>query len=97
MCVDGVIDRTEERELLKLTGNPHPNDILLFAIPVCAPYSSLLNHYKYRVKLTPGAMKKGKAAHQVWKEQSYSVIPKFCSTYITRCFVVPGLLWCVPS
>jgi len=77
---------TEEKELFKLTGNPHPNDILLFAVPVCAPYTSLLSNYKYRVKLTPGAMKKGKAAHQVldtdgwvdrWEWLGGCVIPLF--------------------
>ena len=30
-------------------------------MPVCAPYSAL-NGYKFRVKLTPGRQKKGKAA-----------------------------------
>ncbi|KAG9299425.1 hypothetical protein G9A89_009377 [Geosiphon pyriformis] len=43
-----------------LTGVPFPNDILLFAVPVCAPYSAL-NKYKFKVKITPGSMKKGKA------------------------------------
>ncbi|ORX93174.1 DUF814-domain-containing protein [Basidiobolus meristosporus CBS 931.73] len=43
-----------------LTGSPFPDDTLLFAVPVCAPYTSL-QKYKYRVKLTPGSMKKGKA------------------------------------
>ncbi|CAK4521164.1 unnamed protein product [Aphanomyces euteiches] len=42
------------------TGNPLPNDILLFAMPVCAPYSTL-ELYTYKVKLTPGTQKKGKA------------------------------------
>ncbi|KAJ1969600.1 hypothetical protein H4R35_006096 [Dimargaris xerosporica] len=43
-----------------LTAQPFPDDILLFAVPVCAPYTSL-QKYKYRVKLTPGNLKKGKA------------------------------------
>jgi len=33
---------------------------LLFAIPVCGPYTAMTN-YKFKVKLTPGNMKKGKA------------------------------------
>lgn len=45
------------------TGTPLPNDIVLFALPVCAPYSSL-GKYKYKVKLLPGSQKKGKAAKQ---------------------------------
>ncbi|EPZ35291.1 Protein of unknown function DUF3441 domain-containing protein [Rozella allomycis CSF55] len=44
-----------------LTGCPQADDIILFAIPVCAPYSCLSN-YKFKVKLTPGSLKKGKAS-----------------------------------
>uniref|UniRef100_A0A0E0EMT4 CCHC-type domain-containing protein n=1 Tax=Oryza meridionalis TaxID=40149 RepID=A0A0E0EMT4_9ORYZ len=55
----------EEKEKLidldYLTGNPLPSDILLYAVPVCAPYNAL-QAYKYRVKITPGTAKKGKAA-----------------------------------
>ncbi|KAJ2850887.1 hypothetical protein IWW36_001513 [Coemansia brasiliensis] len=43
-----------------LTASPLPGDNLSFAIPVCAPYPAL-SAYKYRVKLVPGTMKKGKA------------------------------------
>ncbi|ETV91316.1 hypothetical protein H310_14136 [Aphanomyces invadans] len=46
--------------LESFTGNPLPNDILLFAMPMCAPYSTL-ELYTYKVKLTPGTQKKGKA------------------------------------
>lgn len=42
-----------------LTANPLPEDILHFAIPVCAPYPAL-QKYKYKVKLTPGTLKRGK-------------------------------------
>ncbi|KAL3661518.1 hypothetical protein V7S43_013278 [Phytophthora oleae] len=45
------------------TGEPHADDIVLFAMPMCAPYASLTK-YKYKVKLTPGSQKKGKAAKQ---------------------------------
>lgn len=44
-----------------LTGIPVPEDELLFAIPVVAPYNTLHN-YKFKVKLTPGTGKRGKAA-----------------------------------
>ncbi|TPX46340.1 hypothetical protein SeMB42_g03741 [Synchytrium endobioticum] len=44
-----------------LTGNPHEDDTVLFAMPVCAPFSALIK-YKFRVKLVPGSLKKGKAA-----------------------------------
>ncbi|KAM9708564.1 ribosome quality control complex subunit NEMF [Menidia menidia] len=50
-----------ENLLTSLTGQPHSEDVLLFAVPVCAPYTALSN-YKHKVKLTPGAQKKGKAA-----------------------------------
>ncbi|KAL1359000.1 uncharacterized protein [Arachis hypogaea] len=55
----------EEKEKLNdvdyLTGNPLPNDILLYAVPVCGPYNAVQS-YKYRVKIIPGSLKKGKAA-----------------------------------
>ncbi|XP_019419387.1 PREDICTED: nuclear export mediator factor NEMF isoform X1 [Lupinus angustifolius] len=55
----------EEKEKLTdvdyLTGNPLPNDILLYAVPVCGPYAAVQS-YKYRVKIIPGTAKKGKAA-----------------------------------
>ncbi|XP_023579497.1 nuclear export mediator factor NEMF isoform X2 [Octodon degus] len=52
---------SEENLFDSLTGSPHPEDIVLFAIPICAPYTTMTN-YKYKVKLTPGVQKKGKAA-----------------------------------
>ncbi|XP_030069934.1 ribosome quality control complex subunit NEMF isoform X2 [Microcaecilia unicolor] len=52
----------DEQSLLdSLTGQPHVDDVLLFSVPVCAPYTAMTN-YKYKVKLTPGTQKKGKAA-----------------------------------
>lgn len=45
-----------------LTGNPLSSDILLYAVPVCGPYSALQS-YKYRVKIIPGSAKKGKGMH----------------------------------
>ncbi|XVE82322.1 hypothetical protein DITRI_Ditri15bG0139000 [Diplodiscus trichospermus] len=44
-----------------LTGNSLPSDILLYAVPVCGPYSAVQS-YKYHVKIIPGTAKKGKAA-----------------------------------
>jgi hypothetical protein len=44
-----------------LTGTPLPTDTIMFAVPTCAPLATIQS-YKYRVKLIPGAMKKGKAA-----------------------------------
>ncbi|XP_014218466.1 nuclear export mediator factor NEMF homolog [Copidosoma floridanum] len=45
----------------QLTGKPLVEDELLFAVPVVAPYSTLQS-YKFKVKLTPGTGKRGKAA-----------------------------------
>ena len=39
-------------------------DVLLAAVPMCAPYTAMQS-YKYRIKLTPGSQRKGKAARQV--------------------------------
>merc|ERR1711872_56603 len=51
----------DETDMLDgLTGKPVAEDELLFAVPVCAPYTTLIN-YKYKVKLTPGTGKRGKA------------------------------------
>ena len=59
---EGVLDEEEGRqadEINKLTGKPLPEDVLLYAVPVCGPYSAIRS-FKYSVKLTPGTMKKGK-------------------------------------
>ena len=58
---DADIDDTAENN--KLTGKPHAEDALLYALPVCAPYQTL-TQYTYRIKLTPGNLKRGKAARQ---------------------------------
>lgn len=61
---EGILEAEEGKqadETEKLTGAPVSEDGLLYAIPVCAPYISLQS-FKYKVKLTPGPMKKGKAA-----------------------------------
>ena len=48
-------------EMNDLTSQPTPEDTILFAIPVAAPYSTMTN-YKFKVKMQPGTTKKGKAA-----------------------------------
>ncbi|KAG7360332.1 RNA-binding protein [Nitzschia inconspicua] len=68
---EGILDGGDEddegvddtAEISKLTGKPQNEDLLLFAVPVCAPYQTL-SQYAYRVKLTPGNMKRGKASKQ---------------------------------
>lgn len=49
------------RLLESLTGNPTPEDNMLFCIPVVGPYSSLMS-YKFKVKVVPGNNRRGKAA-----------------------------------
>ncbi|KAL6066045.1 Nuclear export mediator factor NEMF [Balamuthia mandrillaris] len=72
----------EEKELLtdlsSFTGNPLPDDVLHFAIPVCAPYPVLQN-YKYKVKLLPGSAKKGKG-------KNLSSLFLFLFLYLPRSF-----------
>eukprot|EP00606_Chrysophyceae_sp_TOSAG23-5_P000762 GSChrysophyteH2.ASY1.ANO1.1338.1 assembled CDS len=43
---------------------PTEDDILLYCIPCCGPYSAIQG-FKYRVKLTPGTMKQGQVAKTV--------------------------------
>jgi predicted ribosome quality control (RQC) complex YloA/Tae2 family protein len=46
--------------LHSLTGKPHPEDEILFCIPVVGPYTCMSN-YKFKVKVTPGNNRRGKA------------------------------------
>ena len=48
-----------------LVGTPHPDDEILAAVPVCAPWAAL-GRYKYRVKLQPGTVRKGKAVKEIY-------------------------------
>lgn len=60
---EGILDEEEGKqadEIDKLTGKPTSEDVLLYAVPVCGPYSAIRS-FKYSVKLTPGTMKKGTA------------------------------------
>lgn len=45
-------------------GRPLPDDTLLSAIPVCAPWSAL-STYKYKAKMQPGSLKRGKAVKDI--------------------------------
>ena len=56
-------ERDKLTQLDELTGIPRPEDVVLYAIPVCAPYQVVAG-YKYKVKLVPGNLKKGKAYKQ---------------------------------
>ena len=67
----------DSAELAKLTGKPVSDDVLLCAVPVCAPYY-VLSQYKYRVKLTPGSVKRGKASKQCLEMFTRSENDKRC-------------------
>ena len=54
---------------------PREDDVILYALPVCAPYA-VLAAYRYKAKLTPGSQKRGKAARQVqWWCQPHACKP----------------------
>lgn len=56
----------EEGELSTLVGNPKPEDEILYAMYVVAPWPALM-HYKYKAKVVPGpANKKSKVATQAF-------------------------------
>lgn len=63
-----------------LQGIPRDEDGVLHALAVCAPYPVLAG-YRYKVKLTPGGQKRGKAARQA-HPRSCGVTEAFmCMTY----------------
>lgn len=55
-----VAESVDLNEIDKLTGVPKPNDLLLAVVPMCAPYSAIQT-YKYKVKIQPGTLKRGRA------------------------------------
>lgn len=50
-----------QRIISSLVSNPMTDDNLLYALPVCGPYTSMQS-YKYKVKIIPGSTKRGKAS-----------------------------------
>ena len=54
----------EHKNIDLLVPAPDPGDELLAAIPVVAPWTALSRN-KYKVKLQPGSMKKGKAVKEI--------------------------------
>lgn len=57
-------ERAEHMNIDRLVPTPEPGDELIAAIPVVAPWPALSRN-KYKVKLQPGNMKKGKALREV--------------------------------
>ena len=74
--IEEGLDEPLEKERLgiveELVGTPLPGDEILEAIPICAPWAAL-GKVKYRVKLQPGSIKRGKAVKEIlerWKAES---------------------------
>lgn len=61
---DVTQDTTSAVQIDSFVGTPLPDDEILEAIPICAPWSALAK-YKYKAKLQPGVQKKGKAVREV--------------------------------
>lgn len=65
----------ENEELIMLealVGTPLPGDEILDAIVMCAPWDAVGSKFRWRVKMQPGAMKKGKAVKEIlakWNTQ----------------------------
>ncbi|KFY33917.1 hypothetical protein V494_07215 [Pseudogymnoascus sp. VKM F-4513 (FW-928)] len=63
--VDEEVDEAEKAVSLdSLVGTPLPGDEILDVIPMCAPWTAM-GKYKYKVKLQPGPMKKGRAVKEI--------------------------------
>ena len=62
-----VLDEGEEEKMTSLdglVGTPLPGDEILEAIPMCAPWTAM-GKCKYKAKLQPGTVKKGKAVKEI--------------------------------
>ena len=69
MLEEGVVmlDDSEEEKMMNLDvliGTPLPGDEILEAVPMCAPWSAM-GRCKYKAKLQPGTVKKGKAVKEI--------------------------------
>jgi hypothetical protein len=53
----------DERAVHTLVGTPHADDTLLYVVPCCAPWAAT-RKWRYRVKITPGVLKRGAAVKQ---------------------------------
>ncbi|KAK4235842.1 fibronectin-binding protein A N-terminus-domain-containing protein [Achaetomium macrosporum] len=75
MLEEGVVEVLDDGEAMELgpldalVGTPLPGDEILEVVPVCAPWNALAK-VKYKAKLQPGQVKKGKAVKEIverWK------------------------------
>ncbi|TQS35638.1 hypothetical protein Golomagni_03937 [Golovinomyces magnicellulatus] len=65
---EGEIDDESDEDKLVILDNlsrrPKKGDDLIEAIPICAPISAMRD-YKYKIKLQPGSLKRGKVAKEI--------------------------------
>ena len=62
-----ILDDGEDEKMANLDvliGTPLPGDEILEAVPMCAPWSAM-GRCKYKAKLQPGTVKKGKAIKEI--------------------------------
>jgi len=69
-------------QLDRLTGQPHAEDEVLYAMPMVAPYCSLAGPYTFRAKLTPGPGKKGQVLRQCLKMFTQQIDRKAWQTLV---------------
>lgn len=62
---DGDGENEELSMLDAFVGTPLPGDDILDAIVMCAPWDAVGSKFRWRVKMQPGAMKKGKAVKEI--------------------------------
>jgi len=56
-----VVEQDDSAMVACFTGRPHPDDTVLYCVPILAPYASL-STMNFRVKITPGSSKPLKTA-----------------------------------
>ncbi|KAK0718888.1 fibronectin-binding protein A N-terminus-domain-containing protein [Apiosordaria backusii] len=64
-----ILDENEKADVTpldSLVATPMPGDEILEVVPVCAPWNAL-SKVKYKVKLQPGQVKKGKAVKEIFE------------------------------
>ncbi|KAI4132411.1 MAG: hypothetical protein LQ347_002596, partial [Umbilicaria vellea] len=69
---DGEGENEELSMLDAFVGTPLPGDEILDVIVMCAPWDAVGSKFRWRVKMQPGAMKKGKAVKEIlakWNAQ----------------------------
>ena len=69
---DGEDEKEDLGMLDAFVGTPLPGDEILDAIVMCAPWDAVGSKFRWRVKMQPGAMKKGKAVKEIlakWNAQ----------------------------